>query len=166
MWFRIEFNKDGSVASCAQTDLSLRSGRRVIYVEADSEAAAITLAASRYRQWLLTVKKHRDKTREGKKLRGICRDCSREATAGSSYCQTHQDKRRESKRDSKRRMRAGEPKRTSGVTGTRDRSTLDARKELELLREIQLKLLDDPERLRVWLTVRIAELSKLLGAAA
>ncbi|HEY3253289.1 MAG TPA: hypothetical protein VGJ91_05055 [Polyangiaceae bacterium] len=51
MIYRVEFRKDGSVASCAEVESQLRSGGLVCFVEADNRVSAIKRAKTKWAAW-------------------------------------------------------------------------------------------------------------------
>lgn len=75
MWFRVEINRDGSVAACSTTEGSFREGRRVFYVEAESVEEAISSVLSRYAA-RNAAKNERSKRRyEERRARRQCGQC-------------------------------------------------------------------------------------------
>lgn len=51
MIYRVQFRKDGSVASCSEVESHLKDGGLIVYVEAPTRASAITKGKVRLRQW-------------------------------------------------------------------------------------------------------------------
>lgn len=78
MWFRIELNKDRSVKSCVEVESSLKDGRSVHYIEADSKAEALRILAARYDSYLAREKARHLSLRLSRSRQGMCIDCGRE----------------------------------------------------------------------------------------
>jgi len=77
MWFRVELNKDGSVAKCDAVEANESSrGGRVYFIEADSKEHALELGLKRYRAYLESQRQGMRERRARLKKAGLCRDCS------------------------------------------------------------------------------------------
>lgn len=95
MWFRIEKNKDGSIASCVETESSVKDGRYVFYVEASNKAEAIAILASRYDNELLKLRTSRQRRRSARVAVGLCADCKAKQPPeriGKQLCKPCQDR--------------------------------------------------------------------------
>lgn len=99
MWFKVTINKDGSVASCEQTDASYESGKTVRYVEADSREQALGIVA----QWQRELENARTKNQKYHReirARGICSGCrKRPAEKDRASCELCLAKHRKYARD-------------------------------------------------------------------
>lgn len=91
MWFRIEFDKSGSVVSCTEGEASVKAGRHVVYVEAESKKEAIPLA----KRYFMRLDKARAKY-AAKRARGVCAQCPFPAIEGKSLCHSCAERQRES----------------------------------------------------------------------
>jgi hypothetical protein len=83
MWYRIELNKDGSVASCMEVEACISEGRNVRYVEADSRGAALKLVAAWWRRKAKDTEYYR-KRAEAARLAGACSRCRIRPRAGGA----------------------------------------------------------------------------------
>jgi hypothetical protein len=86
-WYRIEIQKDGSVASCECVGPSAGDrGGRVFYIESDSETWAIASAISRYKSYLERQRESVQARRESRKSAGLCTECGQPAPDGQRNC--------------------------------------------------------------------------------
>lgn len=86
-WFRIEMNKDGSVAASQCVGPSSGDkGSRVFYIEAESETFAIAAAVSRYRSYLDRQRTDMANGRAARKAACLCRDCGAPVSDGMLRC--------------------------------------------------------------------------------
>lgn len=129
MWFRIETNKDGSVKSCVEVELSLSDGRRVAYVEADSKEEALQVFA---RRWVIRMEKSRSRGRARRRryiAAGLCCYCGKEPARGGSGC----SECRERRKANAAARRAGGPRlmsdRQSMTDGEKELKELEGRRE-------------------------------------
>jgi hypothetical protein len=97
MWFKVVFNKDGSVASCEESGPSISDGKHVFYVEADDKVKAI----SRARDDLSKLRRHHLSKREKHRASGLCVLCDNRAATGRVKCGPCLQRQKES-RDRKR----------------------------------------------------------------
>lgn len=80
MIYRVEFRKDGSVASCEPVESQLKNGGLVCYVEASSAIDALAQAKKRFAAW---ARADEDKARAS----GKCPRCGkREPAEGKAHC--------------------------------------------------------------------------------
>lgn len=87
MWFRIELNKDNSIASCEATSGSRNEGRAVHYVEAESKGSAIALLLSRYASNNEARRKAARTRADALRAEGLCRRCGRnKCSLGLTTC--------------------------------------------------------------------------------
>lgn len=93
MIYRVEFRKDGSVASCAEVESQYKSGGLVCFIEADDKAAAIDKAKTKWEQW---------RTRRLVRLEngGLCSMCGKRPRVASGVkCERCLGLQRENKKD-------------------------------------------------------------------
>ena len=91
MWFRIEFDKSGSVVSCTEGEASVKEGRHVVYIEAESKKDAIPLA----QKYFMRLHKLRANY-VAKRAAGRCVQCPFPAVEGKSLCHSCAERNRES----------------------------------------------------------------------
>lgn len=77
MIYRVEFLKDGSVASCSEVESHLKEGGLVCYVEANDRAEAIARAQMSWKAW-------RTKRLARLEKDGLCSMCGKRPRAGES----------------------------------------------------------------------------------
>lgn len=123
MWFRVEAYKDGSIKSCEQVSESFADGRNVLYIEADSKAAALQAAKERINRYLArrsdAYGKQKAK-RASRIARGLCCECER-PRVNKQHCEKHRSMEQARARR-KRKLRA------AGV-GPKERTTDEVRYE-------------------------------------
>lgn len=90
MWFRIEFDKSGSVISCTEGEASVKEGRHVVYVEATTKKEALPLA----KRYFMRLEKGRARY-ASKRAAGVCAMCPFPAVEGKSLCHACAEKQRE-----------------------------------------------------------------------
>jgi hypothetical protein len=91
--YRIEFRKDGSVASCAEIESHLKEGGLVCYVEAENREDALTRAQSKWKEW-------RAKRLVRLENGGSCSMCGKRARKdGSVKCEHCLGLQRDNKKD-------------------------------------------------------------------
>lgn len=87
MWYRIEFNRDGSIKESNPVEGRGTDGGHVCYVDAENSPDAIRLAAQWRRQYLERAKLHRRAQRSEAAKSGICQSClRRQAEGGTVRC--------------------------------------------------------------------------------
>jgi hypothetical protein len=166
MWFRVEFNKDGSVGSCKEVEGSFGSRGSVIYVDAESRPRAIKLATS----YLLRLQRRRERDRKFRSEAatvGFCITCRRlPRITGKLYCEKHLAHQRANEKRYYERRKAGlvqadkwtvleraeRARRMQTASGRRQHQKSPARHLVRLLAK-----LDElgPERFRAYLSERI-----------
>lgn len=77
MIYRIEFKRDGSIATCVAVESHLKDGGLVVYVEADSPERAIATAQSRFSKW-------REAKISQANAKGLCMGCWKRKREGKS----------------------------------------------------------------------------------
>ena len=111
MWFKIVTNKDGSVASCEQVDVSKDNGKTVHYVEASNKSEAIELILSRYRD-NAAKQRERDRARRDKlRSANLCARCGKNNRSdGMSICFECSEKDAARQRKQRQELKLGRPK--------------------------------------------------------
>lgn len=94
MIFRVQFRKDGAVATCAEVESSVKDGERVFYVDAINKTEAIKKARA---LWVGL-----DKKRQAAIKSGVCRYCRKEPVINKNMCAMCQAKSNDSQRELKR----------------------------------------------------------------
>lgn len=83
MWFKVVFNKDGSVSSCEGVEGLVREdGRGVVYVDAPSKTLAIKQARSTWDRLRMLSRPKRAQWRSD----GRCHECGGQPEAGKNRC--------------------------------------------------------------------------------
>lgn len=188
MWFKVEVNKDGSVATCEQVDVSLKSGVSVVYIEAESKEKAIEKAVAYVERIRLKARRSYEKNREkilaadrarraARAKAGICSRCDEKAVA-SGYCEAHRvvynEQRAAAKRDKRRgifvkKTTSIDPlQRAASIKAGRNESNRRANRGLR--RKVRLSAFREalgfydanPNTFRAWLTARIVELQEAI----
>lgn len=97
MWFRVEQNKDGSVASAEYVEASSKNSRYVTYVEADSKESAIALVVNKYQRQLERLRTNAIQRYRSRLAAGLCREsgCDSPPVDGQTRCKKHRAKGRE-----------------------------------------------------------------------
>lgn len=183
MWYRIELNKDGSIATCVEVEESHRNSRSVRYVEAVSreEACAAILL------WHKNEKDRSIRNYEKRRRAGLCYCCGAPARPGMSECADCSDR----KNAHKRAVRAGLTEKVARPHAAdplalalriKERVLVAAALKNERRREVGLtsrlclrraffrEVLEqfdklDPAELRAWLCGELAELDELARLA-
>ena len=122
MWFKVVFNKDGSVAECTHVEGVIRQdGKGVAYVDAPNATLAIASA----RRWFQNLKERTQRQRAARKDSGLCR-CGAELDAPERSlirCRVCLDKEA-----------AGQSRRNAGVRLPAEQRREAARKNLDKAR--------------------------------
>jgi hypothetical protein len=101
MWYRIELNKDGSVASCTEVEACVLEGRNVRYVEANSKFLACVLVQKWWKN--RAQENRREKKMADRRFQaGLCK-CGATAKPGRQRCPGCQARSAQLKRE----VRAG-----------------------------------------------------------
>ncbi len=113
MWFRIEQNKDGSIATCTAVETSCGSRGAVHYIEADTAESACKILLARYAKHA----ENERKTRESRLAVGACYSCgSAEVMPGDKRCT-------ECKAKQVRAARGYRARKTQGITSRKHSKT-------------------------------------------
>lgn len=75
MWYRIELNKDRSVRSCVEVSGSIKEGRSIHYIEADSKESAIAILARAYEKRLARSREHVRVRTAASAAKSLCVQC-------------------------------------------------------------------------------------------
>lgn len=184
MWYRIELNKDGSIASCEQVEGSLKGGRYVRFFEADSSAGAVAMAALWWHQRTTTSARHA-RRRADMKAKGVCTTCMvnpaavdltecpeciaekkrlREERAERRKRGDYTDRRFDGTRDAAEKYADFLARRRADAQGQRRMRMIRCR--LDVLCAALLRLSRSPATLREWLEGEIAQLNREVKAVA
>lgn len=93
MWFRIEFNRDGSVKEAREAEArGTDAGGLVTYIDTDTKLKAVREAIAWRAKYLENARLHRREQVKKSERLGICREClGRKAVAGKRFCQPCRD---------------------------------------------------------------------------
>lgn len=95
MWYRIELAKDGAVRSCIEVEGSFADKGKVYFIEAESKADAIKIAAGKYRAYRIAVNAKSNAHAKSLVARGLCYKCGRNPVnikRSVNYCAVCLDK--------------------------------------------------------------------------
>lgn len=168
MWFRIETHRDGSIASCVQVEGSIKDGRGVHYVEADSKQQAISILVARYDRRREKGKLLKRELRAKRKAAAICCQCQKPTDGLKLLCFSCNEA------NNKRSRERGEPatrtdrpaaEKVAAEQRIREANRLRVGKRngatwarLAVLRACLKQLESNPRHLKTWL---IAEIDKI-----
>jgi len=133
MWFRIEFDKSGSVVSCTEGEASVKEGRHVVYIEAETKSEAIPLA----QKYFMRLEKARANY-VAKRASGLCAKCPFPAVEGKVLC--HSCAKRQREASERRAAGLARPKKVyaspAQAQASFENQTSPAYRELKVLEEV------------------------------
>lgn len=166
MWFRVELNKDGSVASCTEAGPSFpeKGGGRIYYIEADTKESALATGLRRYKEYLESQRVAASERRKKLREHGLCRDCRNPLDPGAARSGRRARCAECARRAFEQRYR-GAPVGTRGVprpdTITKQRAEYRAEVFREVAAAAQRMSL---KRFRAWITEQLAIAEAAAGA--
>jgi 3'-phosphoadenosine 5'-phosphosulfate sulfotransferase (PAPS reductase)/FAD synthetase len=88
MWFKVELNGDGSVASCEPVESARQNGKTVVYIDALDKAEAMRLAKKEY------MLRYNAAYFQNKKSQGCAACTTADPAVGSIYCEQCRERKR------------------------------------------------------------------------